>query len=90
MGKISAVFTRPYLHFDLSEVQCKRIVEGALILLNKTGIRCKSKIAQRFMSVNPGVRVSASRVYFTRGFLEDYLAHMQAAYRPAESDGHLH
>ena len=90
MGKISAVFIRPYLHFDLSEVQCKRIVEGALILLNKTGIRCKSKIAQRFMSVNPGVRVSASRVYFTRGFLEDYLAHMQAAYRPAESDGHLH
>ena len=90
MGKNSAVSTSPYLHFDLSEVQCKRIVEGALTLLNKTGIRCKSKIAQRFMSVNPGVRVSASRVYFTRGFLEDYLAHMQAEYRPAESDGHLH
>jgi len=60
-----------------------------LTLLNKTGIRCKSKVAQRFMSVNPGVRVSASRVYFTQDFLEDYLAHMQAAYRPAESDGHF-
>lgn len=90
MGKISAVFTRPYLHFDLSEVQCKRIMEGALRLLNKTGIQCKSKIVQRFMSVNPGVRVSASRVYFARGFFEDYLAHMQTAYQPAESDGNFH
>lgn len=90
MGKNSAVFIRPYLHFDLSEVQCKRIVEGALTLLNKTGIQCKSKVAQRFMAAKPGVRVSASRVYFRRDFLEDYLAHMQAAYRPAESDGHFH
>lgn len=90
MGKNSAVFIRPYLHFDLSEVQCKQIVEGALTLLNKTGIQCKSKVAQRFMAAKPGVRVSASRIYFTRDFLEDYLAHMQAAYRPAESDGHFH
>ena len=90
MGKISAVFTRPYLHFDLSEVQCKRIVEGALTLLNKTGIQCKSKIVQRFVATNSGIRVSTDRVYFTRDFLEDYLVHMQAAYRPAESDGHFH
>ena len=90
MGKNSAVSTSPYLHFDLSEVQCKRIVEGALTLLNKTGIQCKSEIAQRFMAANPGVRVSASRVYFKRDFLEGYVAHMRAAYRPAESDGHFH
>ncbi len=90
MGKNSAVFARPYLHFDLSEVQCKLILEGALTLLNKTGIQCKSEIGQRFMAANPGVRVSANRVYFTRDFLEDYLVHMQAAYRPAESDGHFH
>ncbi|MBA7480276.1 hypothetical protein ES707_15725 [subsurface metagenome] len=90
MGKTSAASTSPYLHFDLSEVQCKRVVEVALRLLNKTGIQCKSKIAQRFMAANPGVRVSANRVYFTQDFLEGYLAHMRAAYRPAESDGHFH
>ena len=90
MENISASFIYPSLHLNLSDTQCKKVVERASILLSKTGIQCKSKIVQRFMATNSGVRVSTDRVYFRRDFLEDYLVHMQAAYRPAESNEKFH
>ena len=83
-------FIRPFLNFDLSDTRCKQIIEGALILLNREGVQCKSKIVQRFLLENSGIKIRGNRIYFARSFLENYLSEIKRAYQPSENDDHFH
>jgi len=89
MKENSTCFIHPFLHFDLSDAQCKKVIEGAVRILNEKGIQSYSKIVQNFLSKTSGICISNNRIYFEKDFVEDYINRMRTSYKPEKDNEHF-
>lgn len=67
---------RFHLGLELDDIQCERVIQSALLILDEIGIECTSEIVRNVLGSLSGVRCSGNRVFFRES---DVRRHIQEA-----------
>jgi trimethylamine:corrinoid methyltransferase-like protein len=77
---------RPTVQLGLDDAACRIVFDGALRLLDQTGMECRSAAARDFMVRQAGIRAIGERVLFDQDFVTEFAAQQRQAAPPDRAD----